>query len=309
MSPLLVTLIIISSIILFFILIFLLIGKVMYDIIFKRRKNDENFALEESVEDKLKPSRVWFSKQKLEELTIKSKDGLSLKGYLLNNNSNKIAILVHGYRGRYYSSTLQAEIFFSEGYDVFLLNNRSHDTSEGTHFSMGEKEKEDLLLWIDTLLKRNKNYQIVLMGVSMGGHIAMISASSIDKNHLKCLIVDCGYASLKDILIDQCSLSMPRFFAKLLINILSLYVKIFHHFSLNSSTKESLSHLEVPVLFLHGDKDETVKIENMEKNISYLRKNADYSKKIFANRGHNEANKDEELYKETILNFVRKYLK
>lgn len=267
MTALLISLIIISSVLLFSILVFLVIGKAMYDIIFKRRKNDENFALEENKEDKLKPSRMWFSKQKLEEFSIKSKDNLTLKGYLLDNNSNKIAILVHGYRGRYYSLTSQAKIFFDEGYDVFLTNNRAHDTSQGTHFSMGEKESEDLLLWIDYLLKKNKNYQIVLMGVSMGGHIAMLSASKIDKEHLKCLIVDCGYASLKDTLIDQCSLSMPQILAKCLIIILSMYVKIFHRFSLSSNSKDSLAKLEVPVLFIHGDNDETVKIENMKKYI------------------------------------------
>ncbi len=307
MSPSLIALIAISSVLLFLIIAFLITGKIMYDIIFKRRKNDLNFAFEEKEVDKLRPCRIWLSKQNIEELSITSKDNLNLKGYFLNNNSNKLAIIVHGYRGRYYSSALQAQIFFNEGYDVFLFNNRAHDSSEGTHFSMGEKEKDDLLEWIKTLLKRNPHYQIVLMGVSMGAHIASISASDISKDNLKCLILDCGYASLKKTLIDQASLAVPRFIAILLINILAMYTKSFHNFSLNSSSKDSLSKLDSPVLFIHGDKDETVKISNMEENISYLKKDTPYTKKVFSNRGHNEANKDEELYKETILKFIRKY--
>ena len=307
MSPMEITLLIILGILIFLILAFLLIGKIMYNIIFKRRKNDENFASEESQEDKNRPCRIWLRKQKIEELTIESKDHLKLKGYYINNNSNKIAIFVHGYRGRYYSSAFQAEIFFKEGYDIFFANNRAHDTSEGKYFSMGEKEKDDLLLWINTLLKKNAHYQIVLMGVSMGAHIASITASTINKNNLKCLILDCGYASLKETLIDQCNITMNYKLSKFLIWILSIYTRLFHHFSLNSCSKESLSQLDVAVLFIHGDKDETVKIKNMFDNISYLKKDTPYQKAIFLNRGHNEANKDEENYTQSILSFIRKY--
>ena len=62
------------------------------------------------------PARLWFKAQKIEEYTLKSYDNKKLKGYMIRNNSNKVAFLIHAYRGRYYSLAIQAKMFYQAGY-------------------------------------------------------------------------------------------------------------------------------------------------------------------------------------------------
>ena len=177
---LIVVLIVISSLLLVGFLLFLIDGFIFFNLTFRRRIGDKDFAKNENPKEKNAPDRLWYFSNKIEELTLVSKDKLNLKGYFIKNpsNSNKLAILIHGYHGRYYSLVSQAKIFFELGYDVLSLNNRCHDTSEGKYFTMGKKEKEDVLLWISKMTKRNPDYKIALLGVSMGAHIAMQTAAS-----------------------------------------------------------------------------------------------------------------------------------
>ncbi|MCR5333105.1 MAG: alpha/beta hydrolase [Bacilli bacterium] len=295
---------------LMFIVVSMIFGRMFFHISFDRRKGDKDFAKTENPNDKKRPSRIWFSEQKLEELSIISKDKLCLKGYLLNQNSNKLAIILHGYRGRYYSSTAQAQFFFENGYDVLLPNNRAHDTSEGDYFTMGKKEVYDVLKWINLMVERNPNYQIVLMGISMGGHITMMTAGrkELSKN-VKCFVEDCGYHSLKEILFDNVKNSPRVKFPKYAFICGEIYTGLFHHFSLNDSVKNSFKNVKIPGLFIHGDKDTYVPYENLDKNYDAMPEGIYKEKKAFAGVEHNRSVFVEPEYKDTIINFVNRFIK
>lgn len=303
-----ILLIILGSLLLLILIIFLLQGIAFYKISFKRRKNDEIFDQLENPEDKKESSRIWFSKQRIDVFTIKSKDNLKLKGYFLNNNSNKIALILHGYHGRYYSSTTQAKIFYELGYDVLMPNNRAHDTSEGKYFTMGPKEINDVLLWIDLLIKRNPKYEIVLMGVSMGGHIAMMVAgnNNLPKN-VKCVIEDCGYGSLRQILYDQISKKFSHHQSLVMLRSLSLIAKI-NNFSINDDTKNTLPNIKIPILLIHGNKDTYVSFNNLSYNEKLVNKDVYKEVVVFENANHNEAKKQLKKYQSVITNFVGKFI-
>ena len=100
MRPLEITLIIVGSLLFVMLVLFLVIGWVTFTKSFCRRKNDKHFADNEDPRFKNAPDRQWFWAQNIEEITLKSFDGLSLKGYFLNNHSNKLVIMVHGHHGR-----------------------------------------------------------------------------------------------------------------------------------------------------------------------------------------------------------------
>lgn len=304
-----IVLIVIGSILLLFLVYCFIIGRIFYKVSFSRRKNDKDFAKLENPEDKKKPNRVWFFSNELEELKITSFDKLKLKGYLLNNNSSKLAIVIHGYRGRYYSCVGQARIFYEAGYDVLCINNRAHDTSEGKYFSMGPKERKDTLKWIDFMIKRNPNYQIVLFGASMGAHIAMVTGASKDiQPNVKCIIEDCGYASLKEILLKSATannVKAPRF----AISLGNLYAKIFHHVSFNDSTEDAFKNLKLPILFIHGEEDTYVPFENMAKNASYVPEGIYKEIVSFPGIAHNNCVSEYDKYKEVSINFVNKFIK
>ncbi|HBF68667.1 MAG TPA: hypothetical protein DDW20_05070 [Firmicutes bacterium] len=288
-------------------IVFLSFGITTYNIVFKRRKGDKFFAENENPADKKEASRIWFSNQKIEELNIASKDKLNLKGYFLDNNSNKLAIILHGYHGRYYSSTTQAKIFYENGYDVFLPNNRAHDTSDGNYFTMGQKEIDDVLRWISLMTKKNPNYEIVLMGVSMGAHIAMMCADKIPDN-IKCIIEDCGYGNLKSIVNDQIKRKFNKFLTFFIL-LSTEFVCRCHGFSLNNDVKSPLSNAKAPVLFIHGNKDNYVKYENLSYCEQFVQDNSKKEVVTFDGAEHNESKKQLKKYEETILGFVNKYIK
>lgn len=290
-------------------LILMLIGHILFHIIFNRRKGDLNFAQNENKEDKMQPSRLWFSKQNIKEYSLQIRR-LTLKGYLLSQSSNKLVIILHGYRGRYYSSTSQAQIFYEAGYDVFMPNNRAHDTSSGRTFTMGPKEKNDLIIWINYLLTINPDYQIVLLGVSMGGHIVMstVGDEKCSKN-VKCFIEDCGYHSLYDELklrLKEISNLKHVAFFMFAIN---LYCHIFHHFSINHNVKKSLENTTIPGLFIHGEADTLVPFDNLAKNVNSMSIKENAFVKTFPATGHNQSIKHYDEYKECVLDFVNRYIK
>lgn len=78
---------------------------------------------------KLNDSKAWFEEQKLENVEIKSEDGLKLKGYYLEAKkpSKKVAILVHGYASRGKSMAAFAKFYHNNlDYNVLIPDNRGH---------------------------------------------------------------------------------------------------------------------------------------------------------------------------------------
>lgn len=307
---LLILIIVLSSLLGLFLIWFFINGIIFFNVSFRRRKDDAHFAENEDPRAKKEEDRVWYFSQNIEELNLKSYDHLNLKGYLLNQKSNKLAILIHGYHGRYYSVVKQAHIFFDNGYDVLSINNRCHDASEGRYFSMGKIEAKDVDAWIKLMLQRNPNYQIVIYGISMGGHIAMLSASSKSVNqNVKCVIEDCCYNSLKEQLIYILKMKpfrMPR----LIVGAAEIYTRIFYHFSYSNTLKKALKNLKIPALLIHGGKDNYVPTFNIDLNYDSIPENIYKEKHVFEDSNHTRSVVDnKEKYREIIDNFVNKFVK
>ena len=307
-----ILLIVISSLLLVGLLLFVILGELFYEVSFSRRKGDKNFATNEDPEAKKHHSRVWFFSQRIEEYQMKSFDKKLLKGYMIRNgDSKKVALLVHGYHGRYYSLDVQAEMLYKAGYNIFAINHRASDTSQGRFLTMGPKETKDVLDWINLLVKENNEYEIVLLGVSMGAHIVMmVSGNKNLPSNVKCSIEDCGYASLEETLHRIIhSGKIPHFLAEIVFICGRYACKLFHGHSMNSDTKDALSVCNIPMLFIHGSKDTFVTFDNLNKNYSNL-STAVYKEKRIFEAGHAESYRlFEAEYCETIVNFVNRFIK
>ena len=299
-----------GSLILLFLIFFISNGAIFTHLSFRRRKGDKDFAKNEDPRAKKAPDRLWFFSNKIEEINLVSHDKLNLKGYFLSNNSNKLAILVHGYHGRYYSVVSQARIFFDLGYDVLCINDRCHDTSEGKYFTMGKLESRDTLNWIVLMLKRNPKYQIVLYGISMGGHIALQTAALVNlQPAVKCVIADCAYFSLKDQLI-QATKQSPAIFPKMVVDMAELYSKIFYHFDYSNSLGKTLKNIRIPVCLIHGTEDNYVYTKNMDLIFDSIPENIQKEKHYFEGSGHTRSVVDDpKKYRSIVKDFTEKFVK
>lgn len=305
-----ILIIVLASLLGLFIIFFIFNGILFTHLSFRRRKGDKDFAKTEDPRAKKDPDRIWYFSNEIEEINLKSYDKKNLKGYFLNNHSNKLVIMVHGYHGRYYSLTAQAHIFFDNGYDVLSINNRCHDTSEGKLITMGKRESKDLDKWIELMLERNPNYQIVLYGISMGGHIAMLSAAKPNVNEkVKCVIEDCGFNSLKDELILMVKQS-PAPFPILTVYLAEWYSVLFHHFSYSYSIDKAFKTLKLPILLIHGSQDNYVPTENIYKNEKAVPENVYHETHVFEGSGHTKSVVDSrKKYTKVVNDFVNKFVK
>lgn len=282
---------------------------VIFHITFTRRKGDEHFAENEDPRFKNAPDRVWYFSNKIEEIEMKSFDDLKLKGYFVSNSSNKLVIMTHGYHGRYYSLVSQARIFYEHGFDILNINNRCHDSSEGKYLTMGINEKKDLLDWINLMIKRNPNYEIVLFGISMGAFITLFTAADekIPAN-VKCVIGDCGYNSIKKQIASSLKgLKIP--FLSFVVFLLGIHAKLFHHFSINYSLQKELKTLSIPTLLVHGEDDSIVPFENLKANYDSIPQGVYKEMHGFVAADHTRCVQFKDKYEPIVIDFVNKFIK
>lgn len=309
MGPLEITLIVIAGITLLFTITTFIFGGIFFNVAFRRRKGDENFAETENHHDKNAPERKWLWSQNIEEINIVSYDKLNLKGYFIDNHGEKLAILVHGYHGRYYSLTKQAKFLFESGYSLLMINNRCHDTSEGKFMTMGKREVKDLHQWINLMIERNPNYKITLLGASMGAHIVMMMEGEKLPDNMTCIVADSGYSSLYDQMRFTYNQTKGHF-KRYVVWAANVYSLLFYHFSFRNDTKNAFKKARLPLLILHGDKDNMVPYYNLEMNAMYLPKGLYYETLTFHGDDHLEGIKHHfDEYKDTVLNFVEQFNK
>lgn len=151
--------------------------------------------------------REWLAQQVWEEWVLTSSDGLRLVGAYLPapKGTDKTAVLVHGYTSQGKDMGSFARFYYEKlGFNVLLPDNRGHGQSGGNYIGFGWPDRLDYLLWLEEILKRvGDQAQIVLHGISMGGAtVLMVSGENLPK-HVKAIVADCGYTSVKDQLAYQ----------------------------------------------------------------------------------------------------------
>lgn len=251
-------------IILFIILIFALLMyvNIISEIAFNKAFYAKRKTREQEVE-RLKRWNIWdedyFNELSIEDVSIISEDNLRLKGHLIENHkeNNKYVILVHGYSAHYSLHMPFVKIFEDEGFNILLVEARAHGDSEGKFATYGYKESRDLNLWIKYLEKRRgEDLFIGLHGQSMGAAASLICGAKNKK--VKFVVEDCGYSSAKEELKNEFAAIKYASF-KLVYPLLDLKVK--HRCNFQFEDAEPIREIQksnVPVFFIHGDKDKKV---------------------------------------------------
>lgn len=251
-----------------------------------------------------------YENLKVENLEVTSEDGLKLKGYFYKSyeDSNKLVIIHHGYRGSHYISMQYMKMFFDEGFNILLIDMRGHGDSEGTYSSYGYYEVRDLDIWVETMKKKlGEDIIIGLQGQSMGGATVMLYGGLFE-DKVKFVIEDCGYSNAKEVVEYQFrQAKMP---ANILYPLVNKRIKKKYKFSLTDiSPMEAICNSKVPTLFIHGTGDTRVPFYMCEK--MYNQKREGY-KKIYLVDGaiHMDAYvTDKKRYEKEVKDFLHIVLK
>lgn len=201
-----------------------------------------------------------------ETLRVTSGEGFCLEGYLyrVKPSNDRVIIAFHGY----HSSAQRgmgwfAPMYEESGCDFLLINERSHETSEGRYITFGVREREDGLLWVSKILEiYGKDVKIFLHGVSMGAATVMMMAAHPElPENVKGIAEDCGYDN------------MEREYAFLMRKYPALAVR-YGTFLMNAAGKclsgaalyeadveREVKKAKIPALMIHGTEDKMVPFE------------------------------------------------
>ncbi len=200
-----------------------------------------------------------------EKVTIVSQDGLRLSGrYYAREPKKPVLICCHGYRGtptRDFSGG--AMYYLNLGYNVLLIEQRAHLTSEGRSITMGVKERYDLLKWIDYVIERNgPETKIVLSGISMGGATVLMTCGLDLPKQVVGAIADAAYTSPKAIMLKVLKdMKLPPRF---MYCFLWYGTWLFGGVNLSDRTADAIRAVQwthLPILLIHGEADGFVPCE------------------------------------------------
>jgi len=191
-------------------------------------------------------------------------DNVKLSGwYIPAGNSKAIVIQSHGYQGsrtKAKPSLPVTQVLVKKGISVLMFDYRASGESEGSLVTVGDLEQRDLLGAFD--YAKSLGYKnIGIIGYSMGASTAAVMAAN--ESGIKSVVLDSPFADLKEYL--DVNLSVWTKLPNIPFTPLILY-----DISLATGFKpEDVSPLQVigkfkqrPILFIAGDADDTIPMEN-----------------------------------------------
>lgn len=238
---------------------------------------------------------------------ITSNNNLNLHAYEINNNSNIWVITVHGYNGQGYKMDGYAKEFYNMGYNVLAPDLRGHGKSQGDYIGMGWDDRLDIVKWINYIIKKDENAEIILHGISMGAATVMMTSGEDLPDNVKCIIEDSGYTSVWDEFSHELNkiFNLPDTPILQLANV-ATKVRAGYFFSDASSVKQ-LKKAKKPMLFVHGDQDDFVPYYMLD--TVYDSANVEKEKLVIEGAAHTKALEvNPDLYWEKISEFVKKYI-
>lgn len=187
--------------------------------------------------EKLNKDYKFDFNQSFEEITIKTKDGVSLNGLLFKSDSAKgVIFYLHGNAGSLRSWGEVARTYTDLHYDIFILDYRGFGKSEGA-INNERTLYQDVQTAYDEIKKRYTESNMIVLGYSIGTGPAAKIAST---NNPKLLILQAPYFSMIDLLKNTYPI-LPVFILKYKLE-----------------TNRFIKDCKIPITIFHGDMDEVI---------------------------------------------------
>ncbi len=252
----------VAGIVLFLIVAFVASGFVAFQIAIarpKQKKPPKDELRQERELIRAKNNAYLFSLNP-EDVSIKSTDGLTLKGWFLpaKTNEKRFVICVHGYKCNGPDEFSHMVPFYHDelDYNYLLPDDRAHGRSEGKFIGFGALDHKDILQWVDYLIKRfGDGIEIILHGISMGAATVMLANSANPPEQVKLIVEDCGYTCAYEEIANTLK-GIIHFNFTPLVSMASLICKMRAGYSFKDA--DCLGRLPLaknPILFIHGGAD------------------------------------------------------
>ena len=180
--------------------------------------------------------------------------------YYVNKGSQRTALVIHGWRDQAIKFFYLGRMYERElGYNIVMPDLHASGKSEGEAISMGWKDRQDVMRWMQTF----QTDTMVVHGVSMGAATTMMLSSMQMPKSIKDIrfIADCGYTSVWDEFAGELKeqFGLPAF---PLLYTTSLLCQLRYGWSFSeASALNEVAKCHNPMFFIHGDKDTFVPTE------------------------------------------------
>ena len=251
----------------------------------------KRFGVEETFEIEKENGKIderLYDSWKKEEVLLNSPFGYRIFGlYFPAPDSKRTVILSHGITYTLYGSVKYMKMFMDLGFNIFIYDNRYHGRSGGKNSTLGFFEKYDLKMitdWVES--KLGKGVIIGTHGESMGAAISLQHAA-IDPR-IQFVIEDCSFSRLDTLLAHRLKVDyhLPRF---PLLVMVELICKILAGMVIKEvSPEDAVNRISSPILFIHGEKDDFIPVEMVEK-LATRKINGPKKLYVVSNAGHAES--------------------
>ncbi len=250
-----------------------------------------------------------------EDFTVRTTDGLGLKGWFIPGKRGETVIVLHGYTASKYNTEYikpVVEILAKHGYNVVVYDHRAHGDSEGDITTLGYKEVDDLSRVIDWLIEEKRiSGKIGLIGYSMGGAITLKALAVEDR--IAAGVADSPYV---DIVVSgrQWIKRMKGILRTILLMDYPLIIRFARKYA-GVDLKELnmfnyAEKIRKPLLIIAGKNDDLVplgQINELAKKIKAVNENTEIwitdSRHVSAVRDYPEE------YEEKVIGFFERWLK
>jgi fermentation-respiration switch protein FrsA (DUF1100 family) len=201
-----------------------------------------------------------------EDVTLRTSDGVTLRGWYFPTGADRAAIIVHGkdsnrIAGENRTAEKIADFLIADGYDVLLFDLRGNGESDGDRFSLGYQERRDVAAAIEYVTGLGiREDRIALIGISMGA--GTVLQTLLLHANVGAVVADTAYTDAHTVVSEnlQQVAGVPgwftpgvMFFAKVAFDLDGEQVRpidVVHAYS------------DRPILFIHCDRDELLALHH-----------------------------------------------
>ena len=258
--------------------------------------------------------KKWLEETPQEKLEIKAEDDITLRATAYynkteNQENHNWVIVAHGYRSKpSWVASIGMHFYKEKGYNVLIPSMRATEESEGKYIGMGWLDKDDIIGWINKIIKKDKNAKIILHGSSMGAATVLMASGEKLPSNVKAIIADSSYTSVWDIFKSELKarFNLPSF---PLMQMFRLIAIIQAKYDIKeASVIDQVKKSNTPTLLIHGDADDFVPV-TMEPEI-YKAIPVEKDQLIIHGAGHTKSRyREPETYYKKVYEFIDKYQK
>jgi dipeptidyl aminopeptidase/acylaminoacyl peptidase len=131
-----------------------------------------------------------------EDVRFTTDDGVTLSGWLIGagRDTRAAVVLLHGFSWHRLPWLVEFVPWIERRYNVLQFDFRGHGESDDAPITLGTLEQRDVAAAVHFLLGRGLG-PIALMGISMGGSVAVMAAPDLP---VAAVVADAAYAELHD---------------------------------------------------------------------------------------------------------------